>query len=350
MSQFVSRTVSRTVSHADFPRSLAGRLALVLLVAATAAGCATSSNPRDPYERFNRSMFRFNDAVDRKALKPAATVYKAVVPGFVQTGIGNFYGNLADVWNAVNNLLQGKGEAGMSDVMRVALNSTLGLGGLLDIASEAGMRKHNEDFGQTLGHWGVKSGPYLMLPILGPSTVRDTATLPVDIAADPWGYKEPATVRNIGGVVRVIDQRAAVLDASNLMEEAALDRYEFVRDSFLQRRESRINDGEGPRKRRGLFDYLKRVTGQQTAPPAELQAAPALSDTPAQPATPAPADAPAAPVPSAAPAAPTPSDSPAAPAPSDPPATPAPSGTPAEPATPVSSDPQAKELTKDPGR
>ena len=222
-------------------------LALTVAAAAALTGCA-GPNPRDPYEGFNRSMFKFNDAVDQAALKPAATAYKNVLPTFVQTGVNNFFGNLSDVWSAANGFMQGKGEQGMSDVMRVALNSTFGLLGVLDIASEAGLRKHNEDFGQTLGYWGVQSGPYLMLPLLGPSTVRDTVALPLDIKADPWGYKDPVNVRNIGSVTRIIDKRAGLLDATSLMEEAALDRYEFVRDSFLQARESKVFNGEsGPR-------------------------------------------------------------------------------------------------------
>lgn len=217
-------------------------IALALAVSATLGGCATSSNPVDPFEKFNRQMFKFNDAVDQAALKPAATAYKRVLPSFVQTGVSNFFGNLADVWSGVNNLMQGKGQDGMSDLMRFSINSTLGLGGLLDIGSEAGLHKHNEDFGQTLGAWGVNSGPYLMLPLLGPSTVRDTLALPLDISADPWAYKDPVGWRNVGIALRAVDQRAAVLDASNLMEEAALDRYEFIRDGFLQRRQSRITD------------------------------------------------------------------------------------------------------------
>jgi phospholipid-binding lipoprotein MlaA len=222
-------------------------LALTVAAAAVLTGCA-GPNPRDPYESFNRSMFKFNDTVDQVALKPAATAYKNVLPTFVQTGVNNFFGNLSDVWSAANGFMQGKGEQGLSDVMRVALNSTFGLLGVLDIASEAGLKKHNEDFGQTLGYWGVESGPYLMLPLLGPSTVRDTVALPLDIKADPWGYKDPVNVRNIGSVVRVVDKRAVLLDATSLMEEAALDRYEFVRDSFLQARQSKVYDGEsGPR-------------------------------------------------------------------------------------------------------
>jgi phospholipid-binding lipoprotein MlaA len=224
-------------------------LALAVASCAALAGCATPSNPHDPLEKFNRATFAFNDTVDRVALKPAATAYKKVLPSFVQTGVNNFFGNLSDIWSSANNLMQGKGQDGMTDFMRFALNSTFGLAGVLDIASEAGMQKHNEDFGQTLGVWGIPSGPYLMLPLLGPSTVRDTAALPADIWADPWSYKDPVNVRNIGIGLRAIDQRASVLEASNLFEEAALDRYEFIRDGYLQRRQSRVFDGEsGPAK------------------------------------------------------------------------------------------------------
>ncbi|GAB2858033.1 hypothetical protein GCM10027277_28100 [Pseudoduganella ginsengisoli] len=231
------------------------KLVLATAVAASLAGCA-GPNPRDPYEGYNRAMFNFNDKVDEVALKPAATVYKSVLPNFVQTGINNFFGNLADVWTAANNFMQGKGENGMSDVMRVALNSTFGLLGVVDVASGAGLQKHKEDFGQTLGTWGVSSGPYLVLPLLGPSTVRDTLALPLDIKADPWQYNERVNVRNVGTVVRVIDQRAGLLDATNLLEEAALDRYEFVRDGFLQQRESKVFDGEeNPRAKKKKSAY-----------------------------------------------------------------------------------------------
>ena len=216
----------------------------MLSIALALGGCATS-HPKDPLEGFNRAMFSFNDAVDQAAVKPAAQMYRTL-PDFIQIGVGNFFGNLEDAWTAVNNLLQGKVEDGMSDVMRFTFNSTFGLGGLLDIGSEAGLHKHKEDFGQTLGKWGVKSGPYVVLPLLGPSTLRDVIALPADIEADPWRYVRPVHVRNPGSALRAIDQRAVVLDASNLVEEAALDRYEFVRDAYLQRRQSKVYDGDPP--------------------------------------------------------------------------------------------------------
>lgn len=219
-----------------------GKLALSLLVVSLISGCATTSNPKDPYEGYNRAMFSFNDTVDKVALKPVATVYQKALPSFVQTGVGNFFGNIGDVWIAVNNLMQGKLEDGMSDVARVMINSSFGLGGLFDVASEAGLPKHAEDFGQTLGKWGVKSGPYVVLPFVGSSTVRDTAALPVDLYGDAWGYVHPHRLRNAGYGLRVIDKRAAALNAGNLIEDAALDKYEFVRDAYLQRRQSLIND------------------------------------------------------------------------------------------------------------
>ncbi len=219
----------------------------VAALALSLTGCATTAE-KDPYEKFNRSMFTFNDSIDRNALKPAATAYKTVAPGFVQTGVNNFFGNLADVWSGANNLMQGKGERGLSDFTRVVINTTFGLGGVIDWASDAGLQKYSEDFGQTLGYWGMPSGPYVMLPLLGPSTLRDTAALPVDIAADPWGYGIPGNVQAAGVVLRVVDQRAVLLDATNLMEEAALDRYEFIRDGYLQQRKARVFDGESSRK------------------------------------------------------------------------------------------------------
>jgi len=219
------------------------RPVLALGVAASLTGCAstTAQNPVDPFEKFNRSMFTFNDKVDQYALKPAATVYKKALPSFVQTGVYNFFGNLGDVWTAANNLLQGRVEDGVSDVMRFAVNSTFGIGGLIDVGSDAGLQKHRQDFGATLGVWGVGSGPYVVLPLLGPSTVRDSVALPLDWKGDLWRYVDPVNVRNTGIGLRVIDMRAGVLDASNLIEDAALDRYEFIRDAYLQRRASKIS-------------------------------------------------------------------------------------------------------------
>lgn len=258
-------------------------LAAGLAACATLAGCATgpAANPKDPIEPFNRAVFTFNDKVDQVALKPAATAYKKVTPEFVQTGVNNFFSNLGDLWTGVNNVLQGKPKQGLSDFGRFGLNSTVGMLGVFDPATSAGLQKHREDFGQTLGVWGIPSGPYLMLPVLGPSNVRDTAAFPIDWEGDPWSYKDPVRWRNTGTVVRVIDQRAVLLDASNLLEEAALDRYEFIRDGFFQRRESQVRDGASDPAERDLQDDNEQAP---TDAPAATGEKPAQADGEAKPA------------------------------------------------------------------
>jgi phospholipid-binding lipoprotein MlaA len=244
---------------------------VTLLLAVSLMGCASTRNPHDPLEGFNRRMFQFNDAVDNVAVKPAAVIYRSMTPSFVQTGVGNFFGNLADVPTMVNNVLQGKFENGLTDFMRVALNTTMGLGGVLDIASEAGLQKHREDFGQTFGKWGVPSGPYVVMPIFGPSTMRDTAAMPLDWNADLW-VRAHGPLRSTGAVLRLIDQRAALLDASTLIEEAALDRYEFVRDAYLQRRENHVYDGEIPVKKKYDPDAaLKRLLPMEPNMPSVVE-------------------------------------------------------------------------------
>ncbi|MGV3743464.1 MAG: MlaA family lipoprotein [Burkholderiaceae bacterium] len=215
----------------------------VLMIAAALTGCATT-NPDDPFEGYNRAMFEFNDKLDQAVLKPTAVAYRDTAPDAVQIAVGNFFENLSDVWTGANNLLQGKVEDGMNDLMRFSVNSTFGILGLIDIASPAGIPKHKQDFGTTLGVWGIPSGPFVMLPLMGPSTVRDTAALPVDFQADPWSYVDPARTRYAGSALRLVDKRAAALDAFNLIEEAALDRYEFIRDAFMQRRENKVNQSK----------------------------------------------------------------------------------------------------------
>ena len=239
----------------------------LLVMAFVLTGCASSATKQDPLEHFNRAMFSFNDTMDKVALKPVAQAYDKVTPSFVQTGVGNFFGNIGDVWTSVNNILQGKIEDGLADFMRFTLNSTMGIGGLFDIASEAGIPKHKEDFGQTLGAWGVAPGPYIVLPLLGSSTLRDSLVLPLDYKADPWNYVTPVNLRNSGTALRLVDQRAAVLDASDLLEDAALDRYEFVRDGFLQRRQSKISDG-GEYKPKKFLIFGKDAEVDSKAAPA----------------------------------------------------------------------------------
>jgi phospholipid-binding lipoprotein MlaA len=267
-------------------------VAVVALAGLALSGCATTNNPRDPLEGFNRGVFTFNDTVDKYALKPVATAYKNVLPSFVQTGVHNFFGNLTDAWSAVNNLLQGKGEAGVQDITRFTINSTFGIAGLIDIAGPAGLPKHNEDLGQTLGHWGVPSGPFLVLPLLGPSTLRDTAALPGDWYGDIWTHKTPVNVRNIGTGVKAIDTRASLLDASDLVEGAALDRYEFIRDGYLQRRESQVRDGgsQSAAASSGKLDMKSAYGEDADTSAAPAAGAPVPLTPPAEftPATPAP--------------------------------------------------------------
>jgi phospholipid-binding lipoprotein MlaA len=218
------------------------------------SGCATTANdPRDPLEPVNRVVFEINDNLDRFAIKPVAQGYKFVTPEIVRQGIRNFFANLADPWIGVNNLLQGKVEEGLSDLFRFITNSTFGLAGLTDIASDMGMQKHNEDFGQTLGWWGIGPGWYLVIPVIGPSTVRDGTGLIADAYAYlPWRIPTDAewnhyvAWRNGLTILDAVNIRANLLGTSDLLEQAALDRYVFVRDAFLQRRQSLVYDGNPP--------------------------------------------------------------------------------------------------------
>lgn len=223
--------------------------AMLLLTVLVTAGCATSSgSEKDPLEGYNRAMFAFNDGLDKVILKPVAKGYDAVLPTPVRTGVTNFFGNIADLFIGVNNLLQGKVSTGAGDLGRVAVNTTVGLLGVFDVASNMGLEKHDEDFGQTFGRWGVGSGAYFVVPLFGPRTVRDTAGLVLDVAADPVGYIDHIPTRNTLVAVRVVNNRADLLPADKVIEEAALDKYSYVRDAYLQHRRSVIYDGNPPRK------------------------------------------------------------------------------------------------------
>ena len=220
---------------------------LALCVLAVVGGCASAGDPRDPLEPFNRGVYRFNESVDKAVLKPAARGYNAVVPPPVRGGVTNFFDNFRDVTTAVNNLLQAKFASAAKDIGRVAINSTVGILGVFDVASRLGLERHNEDFGQTLGVWGVKSGPYLVLPILGPSTVRDTVGLVGDYFTDPEFYLfQHSPESYVVGGVRIVNVRANLLDSEKLFEAAAMDKYTFLRDAYLQRRRSLIYDGRPP--------------------------------------------------------------------------------------------------------
>ena len=211
-------------------------------------GCATSGNPKDPIEGFNRAMYGFNEAVDTVLIKPVAQGYDAVLPDPVRTGVTNFFGNIADLFIGVNNLFQGKPDQAASDLGRVLINSTIGILGLFDVATEAGLEKHEEDFGQTFGRWGVSNGAYVVLPIFGPRTVRDTAGLVLDMAADPVANVSSVPTRNTLQGLRLVDARADLLPADKVIEEAALDKYSYVRDGYLQRRRNLVHDGNPPRE------------------------------------------------------------------------------------------------------
>jgi phospholipid-binding lipoprotein MlaA len=220
---------------------MCGLMSLTLL-----GGCASTGNPRDPLEPLNRGIYAFNDGFDNLLLKPAAEVYRGVLPQFVRTGVSNFFANINDVIVALNNLLQGKLLDAVSDVGRLVVNSTAGLLGVIDVATEIGLEKHNEDFGQTLGYWGIADGPYLVIPFLGPSNFRDAVGRFVDFKTDPITYVDPPSDRNILWGVRFINGRAELLDSSKILETAALDPYEFVRDAYLQRRRNLVYDGSPP--------------------------------------------------------------------------------------------------------
>jgi len=210
---------------------------------AVLAGCATGPNrdPRDPIEPFNRGVSQFNDSLDQAVLKPVATVYAEVTPDPVRTSVGNFFRNLRDVWTALNATLQLRGEDAATSFLRVGVNTTFGLGGLLDIASEMRLYRVSADFGQTLGYWGVPSGPYLVLPILGPSTVRDTVGIGIETSGDMVQRVSNVPARNSLYTLRAVETRAGLLRAGAVLDEAALDKYSFTREVFLQRRQSVID-------------------------------------------------------------------------------------------------------------
>jgi phospholipid-binding lipoprotein MlaA len=210
-----------------------------------APGAAPAAASIDPFERWNRKVFAFNEAIDEAVLKPVAQVYRDVVPQLVRTGVGNFFGNIGDVWSTVNHLLQGKLQSGVEMGMRVLTNTFIGIGGVLDPASEMKLVKRPEDMGQTLGVWGIAPGPYLVLPIFGPSTVRDGAGLPFDMYAsstsrfiEEGGYLLTAT--------QLVNTRAEFLSTTKLLGEVSLDKYSFVRDAYLSRRLDQVYDGAPP--------------------------------------------------------------------------------------------------------
>jgi phospholipid-binding lipoprotein MlaA len=221
---------------------------LALVASLLLVGCASapSANPKDPWESMNRSVASFNDKVDDNVLKPVATGYRNVVPDFVQTGVRNVFNNFADMWSTVNNLLQLKPLNTAESLGRVIVNTVFGIYGIFDVATYIKLERHPEDFGQTLGYWGVPSGPYLVLPLLGPSTLRDGASLPVDFAVSPTQYIDDIPTRNQVFALRLVSKRAELLKSGNMLEQASIDKYSFTRDAYLQYRRSQIYDGNPP--------------------------------------------------------------------------------------------------------
>jgi len=267
------------------------RSLLLALLLTGAAGCATTgADSRDPFEGFNRSMYSFNDTFDHVLAKPLATVYHDALPSPIRTGVRNFFANIADLWIGANSLFQGKPADAITDWARFAFNSSFGILGLIDIASDIGMEKHDEDFGQTLGRWGLSDGPYLVWPVIGSSTLRDTFGLIPDYAVDPVWNIDPHGARYWAATIRFTGRRADLLDASRILEEAALDKYVFQRDAHLQRRRSLVYDGNPPRAAR----ELPRADAPEPEPAALPVSGPQASPLPV-------AEAPVVPPPAASP-------------------------------------------------
>lgn len=219
-------------------------LHVLLCLSLILSGCASTS-PNDPLEGFNRSMYKFNDTLDRAVLKPVAKGYKAVLPDRAQKMVHNFFSNIDDIFVTGNDLLQLKFRQAASDFTRVWVNTIFGVFGVFDVAEK--LEKHNEDFGQTLGYWGVGSGPYLVLPFLGPSSVRDGAGVAVDSYYGLIENIEDVPTRNTLYAISKIDQRAQLLDTESIIEGTVVDRYSFIRDAYMMHRQSLVYDGDPPR-------------------------------------------------------------------------------------------------------
>jgi len=271
-----------------------GRRALSGIAALTAtllfAGCTTIQQARggpgqklDPWENWNRKVFAFNEDLDKYVMKPVATAYANVVPQPLRRGVDNFFANAADAWSAVNNVLQGKGQPAFEDVVRFTTNSFFGIAGFFDVASEIGIPRHKEDFGQTLGVWGFGAGAYIVWPLLGPSTVRDSIGLPLDISVSPSAVINDGRTQVALTALQLINARANLLGASQVLDDIALDKYTFLRDAYLQRRRSLVFDGED----RSPPDSQQQDDGNPSAP-ADGASAPADAASSAAPAASSP--------------------------------------------------------------
>jgi phospholipid-binding lipoprotein MlaA len=213
-----------------------------MVLGLTACATGPDAHPKDPLEPWNRGVYRFNDVLDTNVVKPVAETYQEVTPDPVRKGVSNFFGNIRDVWSSVNAALQLRPQEAVENLFRVGVNTTLGLGGVLDVASEMGIPRTRMDFGQTLGRWGVPAGPYLVLPLLGPSSVRDAAGTSVQFRLNEYTNFDDENLQNSLTVLEVVDIRAGLLRAGILLDEAAIDKYSFVRDFYLQRRQNQIDD------------------------------------------------------------------------------------------------------------
>ena len=259
---------------ASLPARSAGVLALSFSVLAL-VGCAVANpSPRDPWEGFNRGAYEFNEGVDRVVLRPVATLYRDKVPPLVRTGVSNFFSNLGDAWSAVNSLLQFRLQDFEENLARFHINTMFGVFGIFDVASDLNIDRHREDFGQTLGRWGVPAGPYIVIPLLGPSTLRDTVALPVDYRFDLVRQIDPSNTRHAVQGVRIVDKRANLLRVGNVLEEASLDKYSFTRDAYLQRRRAEVYD-------RGDDKEVPPPLPDESAAPAAPGGAPAGRPAPA---------------------------------------------------------------------
>jgi phospholipid-binding lipoprotein MlaA len=243
------------------------------LLLASLQGCASGPHAQsaDPLEPLNRVVFNFNEVLDRAVLKPVASTYRDVTPAPVRTGVNSFFENISDVWSLVNNVLQAKPEQAADSLFRVTVNTFWGVGGIFDVASVMKIPKHKEDFGQTLGFWGVASGPYVVLPLLGPSSVRDSVGTLVDSQGSVLPQIDNVPVRNSLIGLRAVDTRANLLDLGNVLDQAALDKYTFTRDIYLQRRQSQIGKEKVQTEERFDLPETAPAAGQPATPAPEAK-------------------------------------------------------------------------------